>query len=105
MRITEEVETGKRYYWKRSGGWDWFDGQRYWWEYFVEPAGLNGAGGWWVKVWSRWNSSGFEWRPQTESWSWEKTREVLMEIGQNGYSVDFAPTEATPSTSTSKGVD
>jgi hypothetical protein len=87
MQITEQVETGKRYYWKRSDGWDWFDGQKHWWEYFVEPCGLNGAGGLWVKVWHKWNSSGFEWGPQVESWSWEKTAEVLGAIEANEYTV------------------
>jgi hypothetical protein len=48
MRITDRLETGVDYYWRRSESWKGHDGGDRWWEWFVEISGLNGAGGLWI---------------------------------------------------------
>ena len=84
MIVHDGLQTGTRYYWKRSNGWDWTNPggsvTRHWWEYFIEPTGLNGAGGMWVLEWMKWNTSGFEWKPQSRSLSLEESLEVVDQI-------------------------
>ena len=70
------LNVGETYHWKDSKGWDWFGTER-WWEFFVEILGLNGSGGYWIKVKSRWNGS--EFMPHldsVDSLTWEKSKEL-----------------------------
>lgn len=93
MTITDGIETGRDYYWKRSNGWNWWlvgshpssqQRERRWWTYYVEFTGLNGAGGAWVKVKSQWNGApvGLHFT-QPQSLSWEETQAMLREIKLN----------------------
>ena len=83
MVICDGLETGKKYYWQRSNGWKSFDGQEHWWEYFVEFTGFNGAGGVWLLEWHKWNSSGFEWKPQPRSLSYAESQKLIAEVKAN----------------------
>lgn len=70
------LKTGVDYYWKKSDSWDWFGTTR-WWEYFVEILGMNGSGGYWIRVKARWNGSEFiKHLDQVESLNWEKSKEL-----------------------------
>jgi len=84
MIMYDGIQTGVKYYWKRSDGWDWTepDGSetRHWWEYFIEFSGFNGAGGAWLLEWHKWNSSGFEWNPQPRTLSYDETMRIVDQI-------------------------
>jgi hypothetical protein len=82
MQIVDGIETGKKYYWKRSKGWDWFGTTR-WWEYFVEFAGFNGSGGLWLVETSSWNGSDQEMFRQPRSLSREDSAKVVEQVKAN----------------------
>lgn len=54
MELTELLETGKRYHWKRTDGWNW-DGVERWWVIDVEIHGYYGDLGFDVTEYWRWN--------------------------------------------------
>lgn len=78
----EGLETGKRYFWRRTKSWDWF-GQERWWEIDVEIDGLNGGGGLWLTEHWHWNSSDQIIFKQPQTLSYEKSREIVAQIKQN----------------------
>ena len=80
MNIAKGIETGKEYFWKRTNGWKWIDGNTRWWEIFVEFNGFNGAGGVWLIEHWRWNDSIQTVFSQPRTLSNEKSIEIIEEI-------------------------
>ena len=80
MNTDQHLEIGREYYWKRSDGWTWIDGQERWWEVFVEASGFNGAGGYWIEERWRWNGSSETIRAQIRTLSAEETCQIEAEV-------------------------
>ena len=79
MIITETLETGREYFWKRTEGWDWFGIQR-WWEVFIRIDGFNGGGGLWIEELWRWNGSLETLQRQPRTLSLEDSQKLIAEI-------------------------
>ena len=79
MKIYDNIETKKEYFWKKSDPWDWF-GVKRWWEVFVEFSGLNGGGGAWIIEKWRWNGSTENIRTDIKSLPFEETMKIIHKI-------------------------
>lgn len=76
------LEIGREYYWKRTDGWTWIDGSFRWWEVFIRIDGYNGAGGYWLTEFWRWNGSPHNTSTQPRTLSYEDSRQLEQDIEQ-----------------------
>lgn len=78
---TLDIQPGREYYWKRTGGWDWIDGQRHWWEVFVVfYDGMNGGGGACIEERWRWNGSTQNIRVQPRNLTLQETVDLVEQL-------------------------
>jgi hypothetical protein len=80
--IINSIGTGRRFYWKRSKGWQWFDDGERWWVFEVEFLGFNGGCGYWINEHMRWNSqpAGTSHFIQPRTLSAEESQELVEAI-------------------------
>jgi len=72
---------GTEYYWKRTDGWKWIDGEQRWWEVLIVfTDGMNGGGGAHVTELWRWNGSRETLRRQPRNLTLMETRELIAEL-------------------------
>lgn len=74
MQLTEHLETGKRYFWKRTDGWEW-DGEQRWWVVDVEISGYYGDGGYGLTEYWRWNGQIGDHFIKPTKWTPEQSRD------------------------------
>ena len=77
MKIAEGLETGIRYFWKRTGSWKWLDGRERWWEVDIKFDGFNGAGGVWLTEYWHWNGSAEILRVQPRTLDYETSKQII----------------------------
>jgi hypothetical protein len=83
MKIADGIETGRRYHWKRTDGWTWFDGTTRWWEIDVEINGINGLLGLWIVEFWHWNGSAEILRRQPRTLSRDESMVLVRDIQRN----------------------
>lgn len=78
---TLDIQPGREYYWKRTGGWNWLDGQHLWWEVFVVfYDGMNGGGGACIEERWRWKGSTQNLRVQPRNLTFQETVELVEQL-------------------------
>ena len=83
LQVGEMPEPGVEYYWNRTDGWQWLDGNERWWEIFVVfRDGMNGSGGANIEERWRWNGSEQNLRVQPRNLTLAETRQLILELTQ-----------------------
>jgi hypothetical protein len=91
MKIVHGIETGKKYFWKRTNGWKWFDGEEHWWEVDVIFDGLNGVGGVWLREQWHWNGDDQVMIDQPRSLGVDESNEIIRLVRHNLQLAGVAP--------------
>ena len=76
----KSLEIGREYYWKRTDGWKWIDGEQHWWEIFITVDGYNGVGGYWLVERWRWNGSSETLKVQPRTISYDESALITAQI-------------------------